>query len=572
MCTTMALGKNATADGSVIIAHADDDVADERFVYVPANQSPGSTRPVYYDDAALGHEMRVDPKDLDSKTYNASELYRYIGADRGDRYERTDEMCEQGLYESIAIGEIPQADETYAYFDSNYGVMNEKRLMIGECTCGAKVHPEPSPDRLFYAAELSRVALERCTNARDAIALMGDLIMDYGYYGTGETLLVGDDNEAWVMEMCGYTMDGTDGLWVAQRVPDNGYFVAANQFRIREIPETQDPDNLIFSENLHKVCCDLGWWNPAEGELDWAATVSYGEYSNPYYSLRRVWRALTKAKPSANLPAWVENGYTKAYPFSVVPDVKLDIAGVAAIYRDHYEGTEFDMTRGHGAGPWSDPTRYATNPDQGNTWELTVNKPQGAWERPISIYRCGMFGMNQSKARLGDAPTNGISWVGLERPALNCLMPFYCQVTDLPECVQTMNLMNFDLNSSWWVFNFVGNYATIKYSHMMQDIVAQQSNLEEAAYEMVRTYEGEADIGAITEYSTANAVGVRDSWWNLGKQLIVTYNDGNRTTKGAPMQGINYPEWWLDDAGYYKGPISYSKHECRTQNENTGRL
>ena len=64
---------------------------------------------------------------------------------------------------------------------------------------------------------------------------MGCLIKDYGYYGTGETLLVGDKNEAWVMEMCGYDMDGTDGIWVAQRVPDDGYFVAANEFRIREV-------------------------------------------------------------------------------------------------------------------------------------------------------------------------------------------------------------------------------------------------------------------------------------------------------------------------------------------------
>lgn len=47
-------------------------------------------------------------------------------------------------------------------FDANYGTMNEHQLSIGECTDKAKIHPEPEPGkRIFYFAELSRVALER---------------------------------------------------------------------------------------------------------------------------------------------------------------------------------------------------------------------------------------------------------------------------------------------------------------------------------------------------------------------------------------------------------------------------
>lgn len=36
MCTTMIVGKDASKDGSVIIAHSDDDVADERVIRVPS--------------------------------------------------------------------------------------------------------------------------------------------------------------------------------------------------------------------------------------------------------------------------------------------------------------------------------------------------------------------------------------------------------------------------------------------------------------------------------------------------------------------------------------------------------
>ncbi len=571
MCTTMAIGKKATLDGSVIIAHSDDDVSDERVIFVPSYITQ-KTRPVYYDNAALGPEK--DPKT--GKAYNASELYRYIGSSRGPGYILN--PLPEGLYESIPVGNIQfpitagtlsikEGQKTYAYFDSSYGVMNEKGLMIGECTCGAKVHPEPSDKRLFYSAELSRMALEYCETARQAIDLIGFLIKTYGYHGTGETLLLGDSDEAWVIEMCGYSMEGADGIWVAQRVPDNGYFVAANQFRIREVHKNR-PDEIKYPDNLFDVCRELGWWNPeTDSELDWAATVTYGEYSHPYYSLRRVWRALTKAKPSSNLPAWVENGYTKAYPFTVIPDVKLDIAKVADIYRDHYEGTEFDMTQGKGAGPWNDPTRYENNPDKGNTFELSVNVPQGAWERPVSIYRCGMFWINQANAAHKGKPRNGVSWIGLDRPESNCLIPFFCQVSKLPELVETMNLVDFDYkNSLWWIFNFTANFATLKYCYMLPEIQELRDKLENAEYDEVKKIqngENENSIEDLTRYCRENTDRIHTEWMNLAKKLIVTFNDGCRTTEKEPMQKIDYPQWWLSEAGYYQGPISYNKAECK---------
>jgi len=565
MCTTIVVGKKATVDGSVIVAHSDDDVADERLIFVPASERPGSFRNVYYDDAALGHDMK-DP--ASGRTYNASELYRYIGSDRGPGYELPKgEEASEGLYSSIPLGQIEQVSSTFAYFDSNYGVMNERQLMIGECTCGAKVHPLPEPGkRLLYSAELSRIALERCSSAREAVILIGRLIMEHGYYGTGETLLVGDPNEAWVMEMCGYDMDGTDGLWVAQRVPDNGFFVAANQFRIRDIDPAapHDGETLMYSENLFEVCSQLGWWDPSESEtLDWASTVSYGEYSHPYYSLRRVWRALLKARPSANLPAWVEDGYTRAYPFTVAPDTKMSVADVAEVYRDHYEGTELDMTQDPAAGPWGDPTRYENNPDKGNAFELSLYRPRGAWERPISIYRSGMHWINQARAGLPDA-LGGVAWIGLDRPAASCLIPFFVGVTGLPACMETMNLLDLDFDSAWWAFNVVANLATLKYSYMIEEIIQRRGKLEQEAFDLVARYTAAArdsgqdpDRADLTEVCSTHAARIRKQWWKLAKHLMVKYNDGCISTERAIMQKVDYPECWLDDVGYFDGPTSY---------------
>ncbi len=253
-------------------------------------------------------------------------------------------------------GTIPRVRETYAYFDGSYGIMNEHQLMFGECTNGSKVTPEPEPGkRIMYSAELSRIALERCRTAREAIRLMGELIERYGLYGTGETLPVADSEEAWVFEMAP-SPEGTGGLWAAKKVPDGEIFVGANQFRIREL-DPDDPD-IMFSGNLHSVAEKHGWWKPSDGKLDWLKTVSLGEYNHPYYSLRRVWRVFSLAAPSKDFSPWVKDGFTKDYPFSVKPDRKLGVRDLMRLHRDHYEGTEFDLTKGTAAGPFGYPDRY----------------------------------------------------------------------------------------------------------------------------------------------------------------------------------------------------------------------
>ena len=208
-CTSFIITPGASADGSMYVGHTNDGfgagvtgprVLNEStcLVYVsPADYLPGSKRAVYFDPNS--------------------------GSD-----EPTSAKESQGR----PLAYIPEVKHTYGYFTGSYGIMNEHQLMSGEVTTGAKVQPNADPrKRIFYSSELSNVALERTSTARDAVVLVGSLIDTYGYYGTGETLLFADPCEAWVIEMCGYDMNGTGGLWVAQRVPDGEVFVTANTFQ-----------------------------------------------------------------------------------------------------------------------------------------------------------------------------------------------------------------------------------------------------------------------------------------------------------------------------------------------------
>ena len=552
-CTTTIVGKSASADGSVLVSHSEDGLSDPSVVYVPAKDHPeGSLRPVFYSTVALDYKPQ----------WGASETHRLNTKDRGPTYDV------KGIPASIPLGYIPQVSHTYAYFDGNYGIMNEHQLSIGECTDKAKVHPEPEPGkRIFYSSELSRVALERCKTAREAVLLMGQLIETYGYYGTGETLLVGDPNEGWVMEMAGYDKNGTGGVWVAQRVPDDSFFVAANQFRIRDI--RPDASDMLYSKNIFSIAQEKGWWQPEQGLLDFTSVYGDGEFHHPYYSLRRVWRAQMLAAPSLELSPWAEGPYTRQYAFAVKPDKQLSPRDVFAIHRDNYEGTEFDLTKGLAAGPFGDPNRFEGNAESVADKEGRLTPLNGEFERPLNIYRCVYSYVNQSRNGLPDA-IGGVMWIGMDRPGTTTFMPFYAGATTLPASLQHADILSFDKNSLWMSFNYVANYAMLKYSYMIQDIHAVRDKYESAAFHKQPSLEKEAlalwNSGKrqearelLTQYSQDNAQALLKDWWKLSEDLYLKYNDGYINDQKSLAQPVFYPSWWLQKVGYENGPTSYEK-------------
>ena len=120
--------------------------------------------------------------------------------------------------------EIPQVSETWEMIGSRpywlWGFeigVNEWGVTIGN----EAVHTrEPFEDRALIGMDLVRLGLERATNADDAVAIIGELIEQYGQGGscdaTGDrtyhnSFIVADLASAWVLETAGRH-------WVAQRV------------------------------------------------------------------------------------------------------------------------------------------------------------------------------------------------------------------------------------------------------------------------------------------------------------------------------------------------------------------
>lgn len=547
----MIITKGATTDGSMIVTHSDDDeLGDQRIISVPANDTPYKPN---------------ERRDIFAEHYKYP---RINTKNRGPNYYRP------GFDLTQPIGTIPQVENTYAYFDGNYGIMNEHNLMIGECTNGAYYQPDyvTADDakkynkhiRLFYSSELSRVALERCTGAREAIKLMGSLIEEYGFYSTGETLLVADEKEAWVFEMCALPDEEYHSAWVAQRVPDGEVFVAANEFRIRNIIE-DDPDNFMYSQLLKPGLQKTGWWKPGDGELDWLKAVSPGEYNHPYYSLRRVWRVLDRVNPDLCLSPWVEDGYTTDYPFSIKPQRKLSLSDIFSLYRDHYEGTQFDLTKGVAAGPYNDPHRFVGTYD-GKQNNITEDKKfYGAWERSISVFYQGYTYVNQIRPNASEA-LKGIVWFGPDVSYTTCFAPLPVQVNNIPEIYQKGDPQIFSRDSAWWVFNFVAGWSRLNFKRITSnDIIPLQKELEQKEFTKISKWDekiknktaDEAKIILIA-LSKRNAKKVFSQWWKMADMLVAKYSDGymNLPELETPIN-IGYSSEWLNVTNYKDGPDSY---------------
>lgn len=128
----------------------------------------------------------------------------------------------------------------------------------------------------------------------------------------------------------------------------------ANQFIIREVKKNDD--NFMYSDNLWSVAERAGLWNPADGPLDFLHTFSPQRMHSPY-ATRRVWRVFKLLDPSLDINPRTDS-FASDYPFSVKPAKgAISKEDMIKMLRDHYEGSEFDLTKGLAAGPYGDPER-----------------------------------------------------------------------------------------------------------------------------------------------------------------------------------------------------------------------
>ena len=500
-CTSIMVGKKASTDGSVITSHTCDGRYRTWLEVVPAaNHADSSVHKVYW--GTMQTASNKDKTGLELK------------------------------------GEIAQVAQTYAYLNTAYPCLNQKQLAMGESTTVGK-EELVNEKGMFLIEELQRIALERCSTARDAIKLMGELVTKYGYADYAECLTIADKNEVWQFEVMGEGKDKVGGVWVAQRIPDNHVAVSCNIIRVAEI-NLDDTDNFMASANVFDVAKKLGYWDGVSKFNFWKA---YSEHDKNF--LIREYFILSTLAPSLNLKYNCDE-----LPFSVKPDEKVDVRKVMALFRETFEGTEYDMVRNlkvekrekneNGeyvvtdtvispiANPWM-------SRDLRNTFNML--KPSTTdYQRTVAVSWCSYSHIIQLRDWLPDE-VGGVAWFAFDNPAQSPRFPIYSGTLSLPKSFHVSGQKGFNERSAHWFFRKANRLATVKWQSTrteMQNSVldleermfAEQEMVENHVKKLVKKGENQKAMEYVTRYTADNSRAAMMRWWELGNKYWDKFDMG----------------------------------------------
>jgi dipeptidase len=496
-CTSIMVGKKASTDGSVITSHTCDSHRTSSAVEVVAAA-------VHGDGAEITMTKRAED--------NSGPM---------ERYGRE------------VVGTIPQVAGTLGYINPAYASMNEHQVAIGESTFTGR-EELISDTGLIDCESLTRLMLERARTAREAIEIGGDLLTTYGWIDEGEALTVADPNEVWLMEIVGLGKGRQGAVWAAQRIPDDHVSVVANCARLGEI-DVEDSARFMASDNLVSFAVESGLYSPTSSEpfRFWQAYDPHGPYS--FACARRIWRVLDLLAPSLELQP-----NQTLFPLSVKPDAAVGPERVMEIFRDTYEGTDYD------------PVKHLTvSDDEGKTVKSPLANPfmpyemnkmlriNGGWgwrgERTVARWYCMYATVTQSRGWLPD-PVGGVVWFGYSNPAMVTYVPLYAGITDLPVDFKTDGRSTgFSRESAWWAFNRVATLAAHRWGDMRADVAEVRDPLQErylaaqseVAQEATRLLEESPETARayLTSVTRDACLKTTQAYWRLGDRLWTKYDE-----------------------------------------------
>lgn len=496
-CTSIMVGKKASADGSVITSHTCDGMYRTWAKMEPAaDHAPGTTHKVY-----KGTMHTETPGDMGGVTL---------------------------------AGEIPEAAHTYAYLNTAYPCLNEKQLAMGESTFSG---PDTlvNENAMFMIEELQRIALQRCDNARDAIRLIGEMIKQYGYADGGECITIADKNEVWQMEILGEGPDKIGGIWVAQRVPDDEVAVSCNVPRIGKI-NRNDPDHFICSDNIEKVARKYGLWDGKGDFIWWKAFPS--SYSGGKNFKEREWYIFNELAPGLHLSLQADE-----LPFSIKPESKVDVRKVMELFRANYEGCpELDQTQNLLA-----PRRYrnadgvivsdtgvcaTANPWMSATERSLYNmlKPETVtFYRGVAMSWCSYSTIIQCRDWLPDE-IGCVCWFSVENPGQSPRIPIYAGSSTLPSGFNQCGHHRYNENAVLWHYRKANKLSQIQWGNTKSILLGNVLRYEEKAIEELPTLEQKAKNllqngdkaemqKILNQYSSDFAGATRQTWSEMEHQF-----------------------------------------------------
>ncbi|MBR7157330.1 MAG: C69 family dipeptidase [Bacteroidales bacterium] len=268
-CFAVIAGKAATADGSVLLAHNEDDSGEQMLnIYI------------------------VPRKEYNSSSGTAGEA-KYL-------------WCE-----------FPGMEVADAF-------LNEYGVGIVSNSCPSKEDRKDFTDGgVLY--EVRTTVAKKARSSREAVKMLGKLVEERGYRGSGRTYSIADPDEAWIFSV----VQGRH--WVAQRVPDNCVMALPNNYIIDET-DLSDTVNFAGSPDIIEYAVERGWYNPQK-DGNFSFKRAYCKPST-YISDRNVLRHQSALQ---FLTGKKYNSNPDSFELFVTPNRKITIEDMIEILASHGE-------------------------------------------------------------------------------------------------------------------------------------------------------------------------------------------------------------------------------------------
>ena len=290
-CTTIIIGQEQTADGSMIVARSEDWDAMEAKNYEIFEGTDNGPREFVAKDSPFRCEL--PEKALGYSALSPYNLHGHWGS---------------AGFNTAGVG----MSATESIF-SNDEVLKH----------------DPLVENGVAENSVFNITLPYVHTAREGVERLGMLIEKYGIaegFGIGFV----DSKEIWYLETaCGHR-------WLACRMPKDQYFVTGNQSRFRTY-DPNDKENYLASADLIEFAEKHGLYNPAQGAFDFHEAYARDIKLDTTYNYPRVWGLQQFFSPE------IKNDVTKnTFPVFAKAAHKVTLTELRTAFRFHYDNTEHD--------------------------------------------------------------------------------------------------------------------------------------------------------------------------------------------------------------------------------------
>ena len=370
-CTTILVGKNASFDGSTMVARTEDAPSGvfraKKFINVAPEEQPRKYKSVI---SKVEIDLPNNP-------------VRYTAVPNA--------ILDNGIWGQCGANEYNVSMSATETITSNERVLGADPLV--DCGIGEE--------------DIYTIVMPYIASAREGVTFLGNLLEKYGTYEMNG-IAFQDENEIWWLETIG------GHHWMARRVPDDSYVIMPNQLGIDKF----DFDDAFGAKKEFMCSADLldfvkKYHLDLSIDSDFNPRHAFGSRSDAdhTYNTPRAWILQRYFNPTSNTYDGINADYrpdSDNLPWARIPEKKITVEDIKYALSHHYQGTEYD------------------------SYSKDIHSVKKGTLRPIGINRTNFLGLVQIRPYMPDE-LKCLQWLAIGSCVFNAIVPFYTNINRTPD-------------------------------------------------------------------------------------------------------------------------------------------